>query len=354
LAQQGSDVSAVRTLALIGCGRFGAALAGLAAASGIDVRAFDLESGHDDVVRVPVLADALRDADVVMFAVPLDALGAALRDARPHLHAAQLVLDVCSVKVEPEHLLARELGDDVLWCATHPLFGPASLQDAQAARQVVVCPRPTHTTAATRARAFYEQLGCSVAELAADAHDALMARTQALAFFVGGGLRDAGFGAPQTLGPPSSLALAQLAGSVTQLAQQTRVQILGRNPHAAQARRALLTSLTRQHVALDASGAPSTSPSDPVAALDAARQHIDDLDHALLEILAARAQVARTISQAKSQLGRPVRDPPREAAALAVRVAWAQELGIDVSFTEALFDVVMMWSRAVQEQERKG
>lgn len=342
----------MRSVGLVGCGRFGRSFASLARRNGLAVRAFDEDAGP--LAALPVaeragsLAEAVIGADAVVFAVPVPALSTVLAAVGPSLTAEQLVVDVSSVKLGPAAVLAARLGDRVPWAATHPLFGPTSVEEPGRVLKAIVCPNALHPGAAARARALYEALGCAVVEMDAAAHDELMAETQAVAFFLGQGLRDAGLGGAHAWGPPSAESLERLAGGVTSEGGHVRDAILGANPHAALARGRLLAALG----SLDRSLASNTVEVEG-GDLERLRARIDGLDQDLLRLLATRAAVARDISRAKAAGGRPVQDLAREDAALAARRAWAKELGLDVAFVEQIFADILVWSRAIQEEARR-
>lgn len=57
--------------------------------------------------------------------------------------------------------------------------------------------------------------------------------------------------------------------------------------------------------------------SDPAARLSEIRAAIDEIDDQLLELLAARTELALEAGAAKAVLGRAVHDPEREATLLA-------------------------------------
>ncbi|QOL80853.1 prephenate dehydrogenase/arogenate dehydrogenase family protein [Pseudooceanicola spongiae] len=78
--------------------------------------------------------------DIVILAVPVQAVAECLREIAPHLRAGQMVVDVCSIKEEPARLMQAMLPEGVEILATHPMFGPASGRMGVAGLQIVLCP----------------------------------------------------------------------------------------------------------------------------------------------------------------------------------------------------------------------
>ncbi len=83
---------------------------------------------------VPGDVAAVAACDIVVLAVPVDAMAQAIASLRPHLRAGTVVLDVGSVKIEPARLLLEGLPEPVEIIGTHPLFEDRALPD----------PRPQH------------------------------------------------------------------------------------------------------------------------------------------------------------------------------------------------------------------
>lgn len=235
--------SAEHTIGIVGYGRFGRALADLADRAGIDWAASDRHNPPTTDRAAPTGADLASRARIIVMCVPVPALERALADLRPHLTPDHLVLDVGSVKSWPREVMARLLGRDIPWCATHPLFGPVSLARNERPLRVIVCPDATQPESARRARELFERLGCEVTEQAADAHDRLMADTHALAFFVARAMLDIGAGQGTELVPPSFRAMAQTVDTVRGDAGHLFSLIQLGNPHAAAARRRLIDAL---------------------------------------------------------------------------------------------------------------
>jgi prephenate dehydrogenase len=367
-------------VAILGYGRFGRALGGLLSEAGIPHRA------HDPLAEVPAeyRADSLRDlveaASFVVVAVPVTRMRGALRDLLPHLRPTQVVLDVGSVKVFPAAALADVLGDDIPWCATHPLFGPSSLALAERPLRVVVCPAPEKFprahAAAARVRELYQRIGCEVIEQTPEGHDRVMAHTHALTFFVAKGMIDAGAGMEVPFAPPSFQAISRAIETVRSDAGHLFAAIARDNPFAAEARKQLVEALSAIDRALDAgaaqgSGAALIAESDRGGGDDDSspdstgrfaipdlgerspelrqtREHIDAIDREIVRLLAQRTQLSQRAARAKAQLGAPVLDGTREAEVMGARRAWANDLKLDSEAVADVFRAIMTMSRRAQ------
>jgi prephenate dehydrogenase len=374
-------------VAILGYGRFGRALGGLLSEAGIPHRAYDPQLGVGADVPLDVRADSLRDlveaAAFVVVAVPVTRMRGALADLRPHLSPKQVVLDVGSVKVFPAAALAEVLGDDIPWCATHPLFGPSSLALAERPLRVVVCPAPEkypRAHAATgRVRELYQRIGCEVIEQTPDGHDRVMAHTHALTFFVAKGMIDAGAGMEVPFAPPSFQAISRAIETVRSDAGHLFAAIARDNPFAAEARKQLVQALSSIDRALDAHVGPGAAsggsgvepdgerdPSVDGSSSDATgrfaipdlgerspelrqtREHIDAVDREIVRLLAQRAQLSQRAARAKAKLGAPVLDGSREAEVMGARRAWAEELKLDAEAVADVFRAIMTMSRRAQ------
>lgn len=346
-----------RQLGILGYGRFGRALGELAADAGLTVRAFDPVAPVPDGVRADSSADLARACDQLVLAVPTRALRACLTDLRPHLTADHTVMDVASVKLEPEAVMAELLGTEIPWIATHPLFGPSAMALGERPLRVVVCPNGLHPGATSVARHTYERLGCEVLEQDADTHDRLLARGHALTFFVAKGMLDVGEESLTEEGPPSVRAMARVIDSVRSDAGHLFLSIERDNPYAAEARRDLLEALGRVHAQIGAvaEDAAEEEPAiripdlgDRAPELREIRTVIDDLDLELVRLLGRRARLARGAGRIKASHGHGVRDPIRERSLLADRRRWAEEEGLDPDAVDAVFRSVVRLSREAQ------
>ncbi|MBA4270604.1 MAG: prephenate dehydrogenase/arogenate dehydrogenase family protein [Methylobacterium sp.] len=132
---------------------------------------------------VPSDVAAVAACDIVVLAVPVDAMAQAIASLRPHLRAGTVVLDVGSVKIEPARLLLQGLPEPVEIIGTHPLFGPQSARDGLAGLKIALCPirgRSTGRIAAFLRRTF----ALDVILTTPDAHDRDMALVQGLTHLV--------------------------------------------------------------------------------------------------------------------------------------------------------------------------
>ncbi|NNC02036.1 prephenate dehydrogenase/arogenate dehydrogenase family protein [Corallococcus exiguus] len=334
-------------VALVGYGRFGRALGTLLEAVGVEHRALDPVADIPEPLRAHSVPELLEGSELVVVAVPVPQMRDVLRSLRPHLRPEHLVLDVGSVKVKPVEALTEVLGEQVPWVGTHPLFGPLSLAMAERPMRVVLCPNPLHPEAAPRARRFYEGLGCEVIEQTPEGHDQVMARTHALTFFVAKGMVDSGAAADVPFAPASFKALSRTIETVRADAGHLFNAIQQENPFATQARGQLLAALQDIHRDLEAAPTVTQAPEasglavpglEPEApAPREPREHIDALDRELVELLARREELARRQRRAQ-EAGN---EPARTETLLAVRRAWARELGVDAQEVEAVFRVVL-------------
>jgi prephenate dehydrogenase len=350
-------------IALLGYGRFGASLAGLLSEAGATVSALDPGAPVPEEIRARSLEDLVRGAELVVVAVPVPAMRGAFEALRPLLAKGQIVVDVGSVKLGPSRAMAEIFGAEVPWVATHPLFGPVSLARGERPIIAIVCPNPLHPAATRRVAEVFERVGCTVIEKDADAHDREMAWTHALAFFVAKGMLDAGAPIDAPHAPPSFQALARTVEAARSDAGHLYAALHRENPYAGEARKKLLDALLSADVRL-AEGESKTMPLAPPPSLPPSddarpplyetRELIDELDRDIVAMLARRAQLARRAVWEKAQLGRPVRDPAREAALLEDRRRWAEERGLQGAPVAEIFEAILSFSRRLQGEPSEG
>jgi cyclohexadieny/prephenate dehydrogenase len=187
-------------MAVIGCGLIGSSVIRGARAAGVVGQIAVAETSPQARERIAALgfadnvtddpAEAVRDADLVVFAVPVMAMGAAAKAAAPNLKAGATVTDVGSVKAAVAEALAGAVSDDVFVIPGHPIAGTEqSGPDAGFAvlfhnRWIILTPQvrtdAPYGEAVARLSAFWTALGSNVETMDAAHHDLVLAVTSHL------------------------------------------------------------------------------------------------------------------------------------------------------------------------------
>ncbi len=124
----------------------------------------------------------VRDADVIVISVPLDAFEAVVKQIAPHTHSGQRVVDLTSLKAEPVDIMHRHITSAVT-LGTHPVFGPGAKSLAN--QNFVLTPTNDGETAlADKVRDYLEAGGARVSLMAPEEHDRMMTVILGLAHFI--------------------------------------------------------------------------------------------------------------------------------------------------------------------------
>jgi prephenate dehydrogenase len=162
----------IQSLALVGAaGRMGRLLSRAAREAGVAVRGVERDMDEAGVAR------ALRGADLVLLAVPIEGLDKVLSGVAPHLSEDQILADVCSVKVVPVRHMKKVHSGPVV--GAHPLFGPDP-SDTDPLKVAVT--EAGDSQAAGAVAAFFQRLGMRPFATSAEDHDQAMALIQGLNF----------------------------------------------------------------------------------------------------------------------------------------------------------------------------
>ncbi|MES2177393.1 MAG: prephenate dehydrogenase/arogenate dehydrogenase family protein [Gemmatimonadota bacterium] len=184
-----TDPTPIQRVAVIGLGLMGGSLARALAARDVYVLGYDsapdsLDAAEGEGIvheRLGALLDGVERADVVVFALPVDATLATLPRVAAKLRGARLVMDVASTKrsiVTSAH--ASGLGER--YVGAHPLTGShrsgwrASRATLFDDARVFLCPTEVTTPDALRlAEGFWRGLRAGVEVIDASVHDEQMA-----------------------------------------------------------------------------------------------------------------------------------------------------------------------------------
>lgn len=179
----------IKRVAIVGLGLMGGSLARALAARDVHVLGFDsapdsLDSALGEGIvheRLGARLEGIESADVVVFALPVDASIAMLRRPAVALGGARLVMDVASTKRTIVHA-AEAAGIGARYVGAHPLTGShrsgwrASRATLFDDARVFLCPtRHTSADALDLAQAFWRSLRAGVEVLDAATHDVQMA-----------------------------------------------------------------------------------------------------------------------------------------------------------------------------------
>ena len=119
-------MSEKKRVGVYGLGRFGVFWAEQLALRGFDVvgcsrRAVELSPRVRQVIEEEVLA-----CSTIFYCVSISVFEEVLEKSLPFLQPGTLIMDTCSVKLYPAHVMKRLLPSDIQAIATHPMFGPDS------------------------------------------------------------------------------------------------------------------------------------------------------------------------------------------------------------------------------------
>jgi prephenate dehydrogenase len=133
---------------------------------------------------VEVTADIgqVKDTDVIIISVPLDAFESVVRQIAPHTNASQIVMDITSLKVQPVDIMHRYITSAVT-LGMHPVFGPgAKSPDKQ---NFVLTPTNEREVAlAEKVQGYLEARGVRVTLMTPREHDEMMTIILGLAHFI--------------------------------------------------------------------------------------------------------------------------------------------------------------------------
>lgn len=173
-----------------------------------EVREAALRSGACDEVREPV--DAVRDADLLVLATPVAAMGETLRAVAPALAPGCIVTDVGSVKGPLCETLPGLLPRGTSYVGAHPMAGShaSGFEHARAdlfEGSLCIVMNDAEPAARERVAAFWRALGADVVERDPSTHDAEVAWVShlphLLAFAFAAGFEAAPRGAIAARGP---------------------------------------------------------------------------------------------------------------------------------------------------------
>ena len=223
-----------RFLIVGGHGGMGRLLGRELAARGHHVDVLELDDGRDR-------AQAVREAEIVIVAVPMEVARSVVHEIGPHVRPEALLCDINSLKQSTCEAMAQRCRAEAI--GMHPMFGPTihSLRR----QKVIVCPvKPGPRTAWLRQE--LQQMGLELIETDPATHDRMMAVIQVLVHFstlvMGEALRRTGASVEDSLRFTSPIYRLELAFVGRLFAQNPSLyaEIEMTNPYGDEVRRCFL------------------------------------------------------------------------------------------------------------------
>lgn len=227
---------------IVGYGSVGRMFGGLLHESGCDVARFDLLASpgvRECDVRAPSsdLLAAIAHTDLLLLALPEQALADALATLGPELATHALLVETASVKTCLEPIKKKQLvSHEIL--GVNPMFAPSL---GMSGRPVAVSRQ--HPAAATaRFEDMLKAAGAVVVDMSPERHDRIAANTQALAHAAilgfADALRQSGDSLDDMLAvaPPPFRVMTALVARMLGQSPEVYWDIQAGNPHAADAR----------------------------------------------------------------------------------------------------------------------
>lgn len=224
----------MKTVGIIGFGSFGKFLAEKLSSYAI-VKVYSASNTQNSWATT---LEDVAQSDFVIPAIPLHSYETVLTQLAPLLNKESVVVDICSVKVKPQQLLAEYLGDQPV-ILTHPMFGPESASVSFQGHTMVLCPEGSTAQDYDDVKSFLESLELKLIEMSAEEHDREIAIVQGLTFFIARAVNETGVH-NQKLHTPSFQRLLNLAELEKHHSLELFETIQKGNPYAAAVRKEFL------------------------------------------------------------------------------------------------------------------
>ena len=176
-------------VAIVGAGKMGRWFTKFFTEEGVSVVVSDIDEEKSAKIRnefgvaTANKADAIKEAEWVLIAVPVKDFEDVTREIRPYVRPEQIIMDICSIKEFPVRIMHDHLKTGVT-LGTHPIFGPG----AKNIRNQGFILTPTTTKEKEFADDFkkwLEKRGAEVFLMSPQEHDELMSVVLGLPHFIG-------------------------------------------------------------------------------------------------------------------------------------------------------------------------
>jgi len=126
--------------------------------------------------------EAIKDADIIVFSVPIEHMVETIKEVAPHAPEGSLLMDVTSVKTEPAEALEKYAPENAEILPCHPMFGP---RVPTLKRQIIIL-TPIENRSPNwlpRVKDYLNKSECEVVITTPNEHDKYMSIVQGLTHF---------------------------------------------------------------------------------------------------------------------------------------------------------------------------
>jgi prephenate dehydrogenase len=178
-----------RTVAIVGFGAFGKLLTHIilthSNATVLVVSSKKIKSINHRLRQIQM--QDIAEADLVIPCIPISAFEKTIQKMAPFLKHEAIVMDICSVKIQPIQHMKKHLPKNVQIIATHPMYGPDSFRingGLRGLRLMMHNVRAKEKTFMTM-HAFFKSLKLTVLLMTPTKHDKWMAWSLGYSYLVG-------------------------------------------------------------------------------------------------------------------------------------------------------------------------
>lgn len=177
------------SVGIIGYGRFGQVLTKLLSQD-FELRIFDPTIKDNNN---PLFADeeSVLQSETLFIAVPIHEFETVIKNISPKISSDTTIIDVCSIKIHPVEIMKKYLPEKVGIIATHPMFGPDSIDAKDRLNFMMHNVRDLHHCYDIW-KTFFSGKGFNIIEITPDEHDRLAAESQSIIHFIARILNDFG------------------------------------------------------------------------------------------------------------------------------------------------------------------
>src|SRR3990167_1776621 len=181
-------MNTIKTVGIIGYGRFGLLLESLIKKirPSIDLKVYSRNISPD--LKHFFSFEDTAQCDLIFPAVPISAFENVIKMISKTIKVNSIVMDICSVKVHPIKIMKKYLPQGVTIIATHPLFGPQTVQilkNKLSGLSIVMQFVRGDKSKYEDVKKIFKDLDLKIIEMDATSHDKYVAKSQFPAHIIG-------------------------------------------------------------------------------------------------------------------------------------------------------------------------